>query len=54
MMKWLLYQTALNSRSTISKVMLGKSFSNVKTDSTSHSSVDTIGKLGLIGKNNIC
>ena len=30
--------------------MLGKSFSNVKTDSASHSSVDTIGKLGLIGK----
>ena len=50
MLKWLLYKPALNSRSTSNKVMLGKSFSNVKTDSTSHSSADTIAKLGLIGK----
>lgn len=48
MMKWLVYKAALNSKASSNKVMLEKSFSNVKKDSTSHSSVNAIGKITYV------
>ena len=48
MMKWLVYKAGLNNRASSNKVMLGKSFSNVKKDSTFHSSVDAIGKITYV------